>query len=173
MFVLFCLGSLNAQDRAELTYNLDFVGTSDATTNALNRQVADGFKIQLLQLGKKVASNPNMSFLINAKSVPNQEDVLVVSVSVLSKMPDPIVALAKKEQVFYQVTANNSTNSNPEIKTPDAIQVREMLSEDFILNYREVLESKMYFLSKKRYNEDLKQITADLFTNCQISLSCK
>lgn len=96
------------------------------------------------------ANKPNVDyqFLIGLKELSSAKKTdLIASILIMQKLPEGVVNLAVKEDLFYKLTGEKE---KPKNLTEEGSQIREMVSRDYITQFG-LIEN--YFVGKIKLTE--------------------
>lgn len=127
---LFVFGNAEAHAQSEpFQYDITSVATSESHGMRL-RRASSMLENELIERDGQRNEKEGWLFLIGLSDVNEQEQV-AVSITILHKLPEAVVAGGKKDQVFYQRVAEQDPDTHPE----EGKWVREYMSEEFLRQF--------------------------------------
>jgi hypothetical protein len=102
-----------------------------------------------LEKGFKASEKPDVELFVAVAEIPGGEDLLAVSLVTASKPPEKLVNFAGQNEVFYLVMDNDREKLPAEGK-----EVRRYASEEYIRQFGQVLDHRVFIIHKTRLAEE-------------------
>ena len=131
---------------------------SDRSFSNLERKILDSFKSALKNIGLYDNESPLYEILLSFRELNDSETI--VSATLLQPASEKMIALGKKNQVFYSafdVKKKKVKKVNKEI--------REYVSGEYVKQLRTVLNGSIYILSNKNPEKEAQRIIAEIMKN--------
>ena len=135
----------------------------DVTAIAANRpftehelSILGSFKSRLKKLGVFNPDSPMYEILLSFKKLNDSKTI--ISVTTLQPISERLVMLGKKNQVFYGDVNIKAKRASGKVNN----EIREYMSEEYVKQYRMILESDIYILSDKHLENETERIIAHI-----------
>ncbi|MFK7843924.1 MAG: hypothetical protein AB8G77_01390 [Rhodothermales bacterium] len=128
-------------------FDITSVATSESHGMRL-REASAMLENDLIARGGERNEKEGWLFLVGLSEEDERQQV-ALSITVLHKLPEEVVALGKKEQVFYKTIADQDPATHPE----EGKWVREYMSEEFLRQFAMVQGNYVEITDKARMND--------------------
>ncbi len=142
-----------------MNYDVTFVATSEENGQEL-RSVAKVLEGVLEKRGARQNENEDWLFLIGMSETAESGEA-ALSVSVLSKLPESVVQLGKREQVFYKTISDQDEATYP----AEGKWVREHMSEDFMRQYAMIRANYVEIINVSELESALEKIVDQFYSS--------
>jgi hypothetical protein len=142
---------LSIDTSAQETLKYSVTSVVEANENAeLVSHVANEMDAILKALGAERSYNEGLVFLIDAKELENESDT-IISISVLSRLPEKIVNMGGRGQVFYSAIQNNGI----QIVSDGGDQLREEITKDYLRQFMQIVSTEILLVNKSNIRSEL------------------
>jgi hypothetical protein len=103
----------------------------------------------VLERGFKASEKPDVELFVAAAEVPGVEDLLALSLVVVSKPVEKLVAFARQNEVFYLVL-----DKDREKLPAEGREIRRHMSEEYMRQFGQIQDHRIFIIKKSRLAEE-------------------
>ncbi len=141
----------------EVQYDVTFVAMDEASGFRLRR--AGELLVNALESrGARRNKQEGWLFLIGV-SEPNEENEVALSITTLYKLPESVVQMGKREQVFYKAISEQDPSTYPE----EGREVREYMSEEYMRQFAAIQGNYVEIAAESDLEEKIEGIVDQFY----------
>ncbi|MFA5804350.1 MAG: hypothetical protein WC879_06870 [Melioribacteraceae bacterium] len=123
---------------------------------ALEYEIENHFLNALKSKNIQLAFDANWELVISVKEITEKEEI-VISVTQMAALPEKVIEIAAENEVFYKDVSD--TKKFP----PEGKEIRQMISREFIFNFREAKYNQIIITEKSKLKDACENIINSFF----------
>lgn len=157
LFSISTVSSANNDEKQLVKVGVRISGSGALTE--LDKKIKQYFKNEVDKRAV-YSEEPVFEFFINSETINKNENEIVLSVIATIKLPEEVIKLGKKNEIFYSIRGSKNKWKN---LPKEGKFIREYVTEEYLKQFNDIYEHEIYIIPETKLEEQCKKIIDDFF----------